>query len=157
MEKNEIGFSELKEKYLLHRYPLIMLDRVLDYEKGKYVHAIKCVTGNSPDLLGHFPEKRSMMAGTNIIQAFSQLAIVFFKISNGSLKEGELTLVSSVKAKFLKPVYPGDTLHLFIKPTKLTGSYGMFDVDAKVAGNSVSRGSLTLVKTTESKFPNALW
>src|SRR5258708_980236 len=49
-----IGFTEMKEKYLPHRYPIIMLDRITDYRIGDYIEAIKCVTGNSPELVGHF-------------------------------------------------------------------------------------------------------
>ena len=140
-----IGFTELKERYLSHGYPLLMLDRVLDYRPGQYVHAIKCVTGNAPDVVGHFPKKRAMMAGTNVIQAFSQLAIVFFKLSNGLLEDDEMTLVTSVSARFSHPVYPGDTLHLHLVPRKLDRS-----VDSrptrKVDGKSVTGGRLTLAK-----------
>src|SRR5262245_33185063 len=50
---NRIGFSEIKEKYLPHRYPILMLDRITDYRAGEFIEAIKCVTGNSPELVGH--------------------------------------------------------------------------------------------------------
>jgi len=155
--KRVIGFTELKEKYLHHRYPLLMIDRVTDYRENEYIEAIKCVTGNSPELIGHYPTERSIMPGTHVIQAFSQLAIIFFKISNGPLKADELTLVSSMKAKFLKPIFPGDTIHILLKPKRMTAEIGMFICDAKVEDQIVVRGSLTLVKTSVSKFVGAPW
>src|SRR5881392_3067579 len=107
--KKVIGFSEIKEKYLPHRYPIIMLDRITDYRTGEYVEAIKCVTGNSPELVGHFPD-RAIMPATQVVQGFAQLAIIFFKLSMGQLTDEEMTLITSVKFRFLAPIYPGDTL-----------------------------------------------
>jgi 3-hydroxyacyl-[acyl-carrier-protein] dehydratase len=151
-----IGFTELKEKYLSHRYPILMIDRVVHYEEGEFIEAIKCVTGNSPELAGHFPE-RAIMPATSIIQAFAQLAIVFYKISKGFLKENETTLISSVKFRFLNPVFPGDVIRLLLKPARLEKTYGTFNCDARVADKSVVRGNLMLVKTELSKFENAPW
>ena len=53
-----IGFTELKEKYLLQRYPLLLLERVTGFAPGEWNEATKAVTGNSPELVGHFPEAR---------------------------------------------------------------------------------------------------
>src|SRR5881392_3553469 len=107
--KKMIGFSEIKEKYLPHRYPIVLLDRITDYKAGEYIEAIKCVTGNSPELVGHFPD-RAIMPATSIVQGFAQLAIIFFKLSMGQLTDEEMTLITSVKFRFLAPIYPGDTL-----------------------------------------------
>lgn len=156
-DKRIIGFTELKDKYLPHRYPHLMLDRVTDYEEGKYMNAIKCITGNSPDLLGHYPEKRAIMPGANIIQAFSQLAIVFFKVSNGPIADDEMTLITTVNCKFKNPVFPGDTMVMSLKPRRLIDSMGMFLADAKVGDKTVSKGCLTLVKVKASIFPDAPW
>lgn len=160
MEANEgkkvIGFTEIKEKYLPHRYPILMLDRITDYKAGEYIEAIKCVTGNSPEVVGHFPE-RAIMPATNVVQAFAQLAIIFFKISNGFLKEDEMTLISSVKFRFLGPIYPGDTIRLLMKPKKLEKSIGIFLGDARVDGRSVVKGGLTLAKTGIDRFQGVPW
>lgn len=154
--KKVIGFTEMKEKYLPHRYPIIMLDRITDYREGEYIEGIKCVSGNSLELVGHFPD-RAIMPATYIIQAFAQLAIIFFKISKGPLKEGEMTLVSSTKFKFFRPVFPGDTINLLLKASRLEESVGLFNGNATVDGKSVVRGSLSLGKTLVSKFENPLW
>ena len=154
--KRAIGFSEIKQKYLQHRYPIIMIDRITDYREAEYIEAIKCVTGNSPELVGHFPE-RAIMPATSVVQGFAQLAIIFFKLSNGQLTDDEMTLVTSVKFRFLAPVFPGDTLELTMKPKRLDGSIGTFSADARVNGRSVVRGELTLAKTGVARFADAPW
>src|SRR5262245_13794135 len=154
--KRVIGFTEMKQKYLQHRYPIIMHDRITDYRPGEYIEAIKCVTGNSPELVGHFPD-RAIMPATFIVQALAQLAIVYLKLARGSLKENEMTVVSTVKFKFLRPVFPGDTIKLTLTPSRLEDSVGIFNGHADVDGRSVVRGSLTLAATNISKFLNPLW
>lgn len=151
-----IGFSEIKERYLPHRYPIVMLDRITDYRAGEYIEAIKCVTGNSPELVGHFPN-RAIMPATSIVQALAQLAIVFLKLSRGALQEDEMTVVTTTRFKFLQPVFPGDTLKLKLTPVRMEDSVGIFNASAHVDGKSVVRGSLTLAKAHISKFPNPLW
>jgi 3-hydroxyacyl-[acyl-carrier-protein] dehydratase len=154
--KRVIGFSEIKEKYLQHRYPMIMIDRITDYREREYIEGIKCVTGNSPELVGHFPE-RAIMPATNVVQGFAQLAIIFLKLSTGQLTDDEMTLVTSVKFRFLAPIFPGDTLEMTMKPKKLSESIGIFVGDARVNGRSVVRGELTLAKTSVSRFADAPW
>jgi len=154
--KRVIGFSEMKEKYLPHRYPMIMLDRIIDYREGEFIEAIKCVTGNAPELVGHFPE-RAIMPATLVVQGFAQLAIIFFKLSGGQLGDNEMTLITSVKFRFLGPVYPGDTLKLVMRPKKLDESVGILHGDANVGGRSVVKGTLTLAKTQISRFADAPW
>src|ERR1051325_4414174 len=154
--KNVIGFSEIKARYLAHRYPIIMLDRVTDFRPGQFAEAIKCVTGNSPELVGHFPD-RAIMPATFIIQALAQLAIVFLQLSQGQLEQDEMTVVSTTKFKFLRPVFPGDTIKLTLTPARSEKSVGIFNGNAFVDGKCVVRGSLTLAKTKISQFENPLW
>ena len=154
--KRVIGFSELKEKYLQHRYPILMLDRITDYREREYIEAIKCITGNSPELVGHFPD-RAIMPATSIVQAFAQLAIVFFKLSTEPMRDDEMTLISSVKFRFLAPVFPGDTIHLVMKPRKFEDTVGLFAGDARVDNKSVVKGTLTLAKTGVARFKDVPW
>jgi 3-hydroxyacyl-[acyl-carrier-protein] dehydratase len=155
-EKRVIGFTELREKYLPHRYPLLYLDRITDYSPKEYIEAIKCITGNSLELVGHFPE-RAIMPGTCVIQAFAQLAIVFFKISNGFLRENELTLISSVNFRFLAPIIPGETIELRMKPKQINESVGIFVGEAKVGSKRVTAGTVTLSKTNLDRFSEIPW
>jgi len=154
--KKMIGFSEIKAKYLPHRYPIVLLDRVTDYKAGEFIEAIKCVTGNSPELVGHFPD-RAIKPATSIVQALAQLAIVFFKLSRGALRDDEMTVITTTKFKFLQPVFPGDTLKLTLTPIHLDDSVGICNGTAQVEGRSVVRGTLTLAKANVSKFSNPLW
>jgi 3-hydroxyacyl-[acyl-carrier-protein] dehydratase len=114
------------------------------------------VTGNSPELVGHFPD-RAIMPATTIVQALAQLAIVFLKLSRGPLQDDELTVVTTTKFKFFQPVFPGDTLRLRLTPIRLDDSVGIFNESAHVDGKCVVRGSLTLAKANLSKFSNPLW
>lgn len=152
-----IGYTELKEKYLPHRYPIVFLDRVTDYSPGEFIEAIKCVTGNAPDMVGHFPE-RCIMPGTSVVQACAQLAIVFFKLSTRDLHDDELTLISSVNFKFMAPIPPGEVLKLRMTTKTLTKEVGIFDTDATIDnGKLVSRGTLSLARTSLNKFSEVPW
>ncbi|SRR6266511_1245886 len=154
--KKVIGFTRIKEEYLPHRYPIIMLDRVTDYREGEYIKAIKCVTGNSPELVGHFPD-RAIMPATYIVQALAQLAIVFYQLSRRPLQEDEMTVLTTTKFRFLRPVFPGDRIQLTLAPTRFEDSVGIFNGNALVQNKSVVRGSLTLAKTKISRFEDPLW
>ena len=153
---NVIGFSELKKRFLPHRYPIILIDRVTDYSPGKYIQAIKCVTGNSPELVGHFPE-RAIMPGTAIVQAFAQLAIIFFKITNGELENNEMTLISSVNFRFLAPVVPGDMLSLDMKPKEFNEKVGILIGKAEVNSKKVAAGQIYIFKTMVDRFSGVAW
>ncbi|MFT5469661.1 MAG: 3-hydroxyacyl-[acyl-carrier-protein] dehydratase [Verrucomicrobiales bacterium] len=153
----KIGFSEIKEKYLPHGYPMLMLDRVVDHKAGEYIKAIKCVTGNAPEMAGHFPEERSIFPGTNILQAFAQLGIVFHRVEFGQLGPDELTLITQIEGKFLGPVYPGDVLEINMTPRKLDEQICMYNADAFVGEKRVAAGKLTLVKRNVSAIPDPLW
>jgi 3-hydroxyacyl-[acyl-carrier-protein] dehydratase len=154
--RRTIGFSELKEKYLPHRYPLILLDRVTHYVPGEFIEGVKCVTGNSPEIVGHFPE-RAILPGTAILQAFAQLAIVFLKVSSGDLRDDEITLISSISARFLAPVPPGETLVLRLTPKRMNREMAILNCDARIGDKSVSRGSLTISRAKLDRFAGVPW
>lgn len=101
-----IGFTELREKYLPQRYPMLLLDRITGFMPGEWIEGTKAVTGNSPELVGYFPE-RAILAGSCLMQSFSQLGIVFFKVTNGPLTEDEITVISSFKIRLTAPIPPG--------------------------------------------------
>jgi len=151
-----IGFTELKEKYLPQRYPLLMLDRITGYQPGEWIKATKAVTGNSPELVGHFPE-RAILPGSAMMQAFSQLGIVFFKVTNGFLAEDELTVVSSFKIRLTAPVPPGEILQLELSARSFTPKVGMFRGSAAIGQKTVASVGLTIAKTKLSVYENLLW
>lgn len=155
-ESRTIGFSELKERYLPHRYPIILLDRVTDYSPGEYIEAIKCVTGNSPEIVGHFPE-RAILPGTAILQSFAQLAIVFLKVSSGPLRQDEVTLISSISARFFAPVPPGETLRLRMTPKHLTTEVGILNCEALMSTGPAARGAVTVSRAKLNRFQEVPW
>jgi 3-hydroxyacyl-[acyl-carrier-protein] dehydratase len=95
---------------LPHRYPFLLLDRVIDCVPGKSLRAIKNVTVNEPFFEGHFPQK-PLMPGVLIIEAMAQAAAILGELSGAETHEGVLYyLVGVDNARFRKPVGPGDQL-----------------------------------------------
>jgi 3-hydroxyacyl-[acyl-carrier-protein] dehydratase len=100
-------------KQLPHRYPFLLVDRVLECEKGKNIRAIKNVTYNEPFFPGHFPH-RPVMPGVMIIEALAQTAGILAFITAGVIPDENTRFffVGIDKARFRKPVEPGDQLVL---------------------------------------------
>jgi 3-hydroxyacyl-[acyl-carrier-protein] dehydratase len=109
MEKDKrrrIGYSEL-QKLLRHRHPMLLIDRVEHYEPGKSMTALVAASGASDWAQGHFPG-RAIYPGTHLLQAFSQTAIMLLQLSSTQLEDDEVTIVSSLEARFNQVVVPGD-------------------------------------------------
>ena len=155
MNKKEIGFTELK-KWLRHRHPMISLDRVLDYEPGKYIEALVCVSGSLECIAGHFPD-RALYPGSNLIQAFSQCAIILFQMSTTLLKDDELTLVGSINARFLKPIVPGDSVILRLDLERIMRKCAFFLGSAFVNNQKVALFKANVVRINESELETTLW
>jgi 3-hydroxyacyl-[acyl-carrier-protein] dehydratase len=100
-------------KQLPHRYPFLLVDRVIECEKGKSIRAIKNVTYNEPFFTGHFPH-RPVMPGVMIIEALAQTAGILAFITAGVIPDESTRFffVGIDKARFRKPVEPGDQLVL---------------------------------------------
>lgn len=133
--KNVLSVEEI-QTVIPHRYPMLLVDRVLDYEPGQWLHAIKNVSINEPIFTGHFPEL-AIFPGVLILEAMAQATgILGFKTAQEKEKD-ELYLFASIdNAKFKRPVVPGDTMHLhvtFIKERRgMWKFYGEAKVDDKV-------------------------
>jgi 3-hydroxyacyl-[acyl-carrier-protein] dehydratase len=99
-------------RYLPHRYPFLLVDRIVEFEPHKRVRAIKNVTANEPHFMGHF-EHYPVMPGVLIIEALAQAAGVLAIRSLGERKENELYFFVGIdKARFRRQVVPGDQLIL---------------------------------------------
>src|SRR5271169_795836 len=105
-------FDEVKA-CLKQRFPMIMVDRVLDVELGKTIKAVKNVTGNEIQFLGHFPDS-AIMPGTLIIEAIGQCASILFSLTNKTgITDREFLVLAAVnEMRFLAPVFPGQTMIL---------------------------------------------
>ena len=131
-------------KRLPHRYPFLLVDRVLDYVPGESPLAIKNVTINEAFFPGHFPQ-RPVMPGVLILESLAQatgiLAIVSEK--NGRLGENSLYYFVGIdKARFKKPVVPGDQLILDVKLNRTMRNMWMFSCEAKVDGKVVASAEI---------------
>ena len=100
-------------KALPHRYPFLLVDRVLEFEKEKRIVGIKNVTYNEPFFAGHFPG-RPIMPGVLIIEAMAQLGGVLLLQDHELKDRGLVYLVGIDNAKFRKTVIPGDQLRLVV-------------------------------------------
>lgn len=117
-----------------HRYPFLMVDKVVDVQPDVSAVGIKNVTASEPHFQGHFPQ-RPIMPGVLIIEAMAQTAAVLVVETLGPNAEGKLVYFMSVEnARFRKPVVPGDTLHIHVQKERSRGNVWKFRGEAKVDG-----------------------
>ncbi|MBF0447154.1 MAG: 3-hydroxyacyl-ACP dehydratase FabZ [Magnetococcales bacterium] len=99
-------------KYLPHRYPFLLVDRIIEVVDGEKLVAIKNVTFNEPQFQGHFPEN-PVMPGVLILEAMAQAGALFAAYTDPSSLENRLVYFMTIdKVRFRKPVLPGDQLRL---------------------------------------------
>ncbi|MCJ8320549.1 MAG: 3-hydroxyacyl-ACP dehydratase FabZ [Colwellia sp.] len=139
--KNVIEIQEI-QSIIPHRYPMLLVDRVLDYQPGKWLHAIKNVSINEPVFNGHFPDL-PIFPGVMILEALAQATGILGFRSTEERGENEMYLFASIdKARFKKPVVPGDTLHLHVDFIKERRGMWKFYGEAKVEGKVVCSAEL---------------
>jgi 3-hydroxyacyl-[acyl-carrier-protein] dehydratase len=135
-------FEEIKT-YLRQRFPFIMVDRVLEAEPGKRIKAVKNVTGNENQFLGHFPGY-AIMPGTLIVEAIGQCASILFSLTTGKgVNEGEFLVLAAINdMRFFVSVHPGDTMILEVTIVKMTGEAALVEGIVTVGGTVVTKGRL---------------
>lgn len=115
-----------------HRYPILLVDRVVEYTPGESAVGLKNVTINEPHFQGHFPGF-PVMPGVLIIEAMAQTAAIIVVETLGEDSEGKVVYFMSIdEAKFRKPVVPGDTMYIHVEKTQSRGSVWKFKAQAKV-------------------------
>ncbi|HAB55181.1 MAG TPA: 3-hydroxyacyl-[acyl-carrier-protein] dehydratase FabZ [Cellvibrionales bacterium] len=137
-----MDIAEIRE-YLPHRYPFLLVDRVIDLELGETITAIKNVTINEPFFNGHFPDL-PIMPGVLIIEAMAQAAgILGFKTLNKKPSDGSIYMfVGADNMRFKKPVVPGDQLTLKAAIVSSRSGLWKFDCRAEVDGKMVAAGQI---------------
>ena len=133
---------------LPHRYPFLMVDRVLDYNLGKTLTAIKNVTINEPFFQGHFPE-RPVFPGVLILEALAQASALLASQSVDDIEEDIIFLFAGVdKARFKRPVEPGDQLLLEVEQTNYKRLIWKYSTNATVDGKLVATAEVMFTYRT---------
>jgi len=126
-----------------HRYPMLMIDKVIDVIASTSATGVKNVTVNEPFFQGHFPA-RPVMPGVLIIEAMAQTAAVLVVHSLGPSAEGKLVYFMSVDgARFRRPVVPGDQMRVHVSKDRKRGNVWKFIGEAMVDGNVVAEATIT--------------
>ncbi len=135
---------------LPHRYPFLLVDRVLEFEAGKSLVAIKNVSFNEPFFQGHFPEK-PVMPGVLILEALAQATglLAFRSEGRDAARDSLYYFVGVDKARFKRPVEPGDQLRLAVDVIKVKRGIWVFDTLATVDGNVAATA---VIMCTERKI-----
>ncbi|MBT8139757.1 MAG: 3-hydroxyacyl-ACP dehydratase FabZ [Gammaproteobacteria bacterium] len=137
-----MGVEEIRE-YLPHRYPFLMIDKVVEIESGKYIRAIKNVSINEPFFNGHFPEL-PIMPGVLIVEAMAQASgILGFYTEGKKTSDGTIYLFAGGdKIRFKRPVSPGDQLMLSAEIVTSKRGVWKFSARAEVDGELAASGVL---------------
>ena len=130
-------------EYLPHRYPFLMIDRVLDCEPGKTIDALKNVTINEPFFVGHFPH-HPVMPGVLIIEALAQAAAILTFMTAGARSDEQSVyyFVGIDGARFKKPVTAGDSLRLHVELVRHVRGIWKFRSEARVEDVLVAEAEL---------------
>ena len=138
----KMNINEVKN-FLPHRYPFLLIDRVINLEVGKSLTAIKNVTFNEPHFMGHFPDQ-PIMPGVLIIEALAQATgILAFKSEVGKPQIGQIYMLVGVdKVRFKRMVEPGDQLEIYAEIITVKRGIWKFHCTASVEGKLVTSAEI---------------
>ncbi len=137
-----LGIHEVMN-FLPHRYPFLMIDRIVEFEADKRVVGLKNVTINEPFFQGHFPG-HPIMPGVLLIEAMAQTGgvMALMSLPAEEVKKKVLYFMSIDKAKFRKPVLPGDQVRFELDLIRARGNIKSFKAAAKVDGAVVAEAEM---------------
>lgn len=136
----ELSSDQIKQ-IIPHRYPFLLVDKILEMEPGQSARGVKCVSVNEPFFCGHFPEY-AVMPGVLIIEALAQVGAV--AILSVEEHKGKIALFGGIKnARFKRQVVPGDVLELECEIIRWHGPVGMGKAVARVDGQIAATAELT--------------
>ena len=157
MSKPLLDFEGVRS-LLKQRFPMLMVDSVMALEPGRSIRAIKNVTGNELQFVGHFPQ-RAVMPGTLIVEAVGQAASILFarstEIPIGN--EDFLVLGSIQDMRFLAPVVPGERMEIEVQVLKILGDLAFVETTARVDGTVVMAGKLGFARRKLSTDPKGVY
>lgn len=136
----ELNSNQIQE-IIPHRYPFLLVDKIVDFEPGQWAKGIKCVTANEMHFMGHFPQQH-VMPGVLIIEALAQTGAV--AILSEEEHKGKIAFFGGIKnARFKKQVVPGDVLELSCEIITKRGPVGIGKAVATVDGKVAVTAELT--------------
>ena len=139
--ESDIDIQRIMEM-IPHRYPFLLVDRVLEMVPGMSAIGFKNVTFNEPHFAGHFPSA-PVMPGVLIIEAMAQTAAILVVETMGAEAEGKLIYFMSIDgARFRKPVVPGDSLYIHIEKIQNRRNVWKFKCEAKVEAALVAQATI---------------
>ncbi|MDI7864017.1 3-hydroxyacyl-ACP dehydratase FabZ [Rhizobiaceae bacterium n13] len=140
--KAELGSADILEimKFLPHRYPFLLVDRIVEIDGDNSAIGIKNVTVNEPHFTGHFPSS-PIMPGVLLVEGMAQTAGAICARKDGQV--GNLVYFMTIdNARFRKPVVPGDRVEFHVQKQKQRGNIWKFHCDAKVDGALVAEADI---------------
>ena len=136
----ELNSNQIQE-ILPHRYPFLLVDKVVDFEPGKWAKGIKCVSANEMQFMGHFPQMH-VMPGVLIIEALAQTGACAILCEEEN--KGKIAFFGGIKnARFRKQVVPGDVLEISCEIISRRGPIGIGKACATVDGKIAVTAELT--------------
>jgi len=137
-----------------HRYPMLMIDRVVDMVPDKSATGLKNVSINEPQFTGHFPS-HPVMPGVMIVESMAQTAAVLVVYTLGPEAEGKLVYFMSIDgARFRKPVVPGDTMRVNVTKVRNRGPVWKFKAEATVDGQVVAEAEFAaMIRDNDGTAP----
>jgi 3-hydroxyacyl-[acyl-carrier-protein] dehydratase len=151
MSEEALGVVDIREilRLLPHRYPFLMVDRVIDMRGDEHGIGIKNITFNEPHFLGHFPNN-PVMPGVLVIEGMAQTAGVLC-LSNMPRRENPRAVyfLTIDKAKFRKPAVPGDTLEYHVDKIAQRRSMWWYRAEAKVGSTLIAEAEVGAIVTED--------
>ena len=129
------------QKIIPHRFPFLLIDKVIELEPNQKLVAIKNVSVNEHFFVGHFPEEK-VMPGVLMIEAMAQAGCIYFYYSKNLQGKKLIYYLAKTTAKFIAPVVPGDQLRIEITTVKLLPKAGFIDAKAYVKDKLVAEAEI---------------
>ncbi len=146
VNKTLIDIQQVMEM-IPHRYPILLVDRVIELESGESATSIKNVTMNEPQFMGHFPGY-PVMPGVLIIESMAQTAALVVVDFLGEKAKGKVVYFMTIdNARFRKPVIPGDTMHVHVEKIQSRGAVWKFKGTATVKGKVCAEAVISAMIT----------